>query len=580
MKISCQSCAAKYTIADDKVRGKTVKIKCKKCGSAIVVGPDTPDDAASSASALPPDTSSDWMVNMGEGDQRTLSLPQIVELYNQGVISEETYLWRDGMSDWQPLRQVDEVRSALGGGAGAPGGASAADEMDDGLPTQMAQIPAQLLAQMGARPAAGAPAARRSEGQKPAVDLFSPPAAQQDDEEEDATRVGSTAELGTSNLFGAVGPSPAAGAPAARRAPMAAAPAPMSPSMGREMAEPAMAGAGAGNEASGLIDIRKLQSALKKPEPNKKQEENLDDIMNMGGGSPLFSPGVNPMMAPPAFDQPPPPEQMAVAAGPAQPMAPLPAASKPKSNTGLIVGLIVGLLALGGIGMGAMFMMGQKNAEQLAAATDAAAKAKADADKVAQAPADKKDDDKKADGDKKADEKKPDEKVAAADDKDDDTSFEAQKEIAALTPEEKKRRAEALKKKLEEREAKKKEEAEKKKKAEEDEKKKKEAEAASAAGTPAAGGGGDKPFDRGAASAALGAAAGAAQSCKKADGPTGSGRVSVTFAPSGNATTANVEGPPFAGTSVGGCVAAKFRAAKVPPFSGGAFRVGKSFTIN
>ena len=36
MKISCQSCAAKYTIADEKVVGKIVKIRCKKCSATIV----------------------------------------------------------------------------------------------------------------------------------------------------------------------------------------------------------------------------------------------------------------------------------------------------------------------------------------------------------------------------------------------------------------------------------------------------------------------------------------------------------------------------------------------------------------
>ena len=79
---------------------------------------------------------------------------------------------------------------------------------------------------------------------------------------------------------------------------------------------------------------------------------------------------------------------------------------------------------------------------------------------------------------------------------------------------------------------------------------------------------------------ALSAIATAVQSCKKADGPTGSGRVAVTLSPSGNATTATVEGPPFAGTPVGGCVAAKFRSAHVPAFSGDAVTVHKTFFIN
>src|SRR5262249_54239022 len=94
---------------------------------------------------------------------------------------------------------------------------------------------------------------------------------------------------------------------------------------------------------------------------------------------------------------------------------------------------------------------------------------------------------------------------------------------------------------------------------------------------PSAGG---AQFSRSAAQSALGAAAGAARGCAKPDGPTGSGRVKVTFNPSGNVTSATVQGPPFAGTAVGGCVASAFRGARVPPFEGSPVSVTKSFNIN
>jgi hypothetical protein len=87
------------------------------------------------------------------------------------------------------------------------------------------------------------------------------------------------------------------------------------------------------------------------------------------------------------------------------------------------------------------------------------------------------------------------------------------------------------------------------------------------------------PFSRGAAIAALSAAASAASSCKKPGGPTGSGKVLVTFAPSGRVTSANVSGGSFGGTGVGGCVASVFRRAKVPAFGGGPVTVSKSFTV-
>jgi hypothetical protein len=87
------------------------------------------------------------------------------------------------------------------------------------------------------------------------------------------------------------------------------------------------------------------------------------------------------------------------------------------------------------------------------------------------------------------------------------------------------------------------------------------------------------PFDTGAAKAALAGAAGNAANCKKPDGPTGSGKVTVTFSPSGRATSANVTEGPFGGTPVGGCIAKLFRSAKVPAFSGDPVTVSKGFTI-
>ena len=99
-------------------------------------------------------------------------------------------------------------------------------------------------------------------------------------------------------------------------------------------------------------------------------------------------------------------------------------------------------------------------------------------------------------------------------------------------------------------------------------------------GGSSSGGAGAGPFDRGAAAAALGAIAGSVGSCKKADGPTGAGHVTVTFAPNGSVKAAVADSAPYQGTPVGGCVAGKFRGAHIPPFSGSDQAVGKSFSIN
>ena len=81
-------------------------------------------------------------------------------------------------------------------------------------------------------------------------------------------------------------------------------------------------------------------------------------------------------------------------------------------------------------------------------------------------------------------------------------------------------------------------------------------------------------FDRGAAAAALSAVE--IGHCRTAAEPNLSGSVTIAFAPTGVATSAKVDGP-HAATPIGGCIAAAYRAARVPPFDGQPMVVHKSF---
>jgi eukaryotic-like serine/threonine-protein kinase len=87
------------------------------------------------------------------------------------------------------------------------------------------------------------------------------------------------------------------------------------------------------------------------------------------------------------------------------------------------------------------------------------------------------------------------------------------------------------------------------------------------------------PLNRNAALTALSRAASSAASCRRDDGPTGVGTVSVTFSPEGPVSSVDVASP-FAGTQVGRCVEALFRAVHVPPFSGNRATLNKSFRIS
>jgi hypothetical protein len=88
------------------------------------------------------------------------------------------------------------------------------------------------------------------------------------------------------------------------------------------------------------------------------------------------------------------------------------------------------------------------------------------------------------------------------------------------------------------------------------------------------------PFDKAAAATALQTQAEIASSCRKEGDPAGRALVTVSFANSGRAVRATVDGPPFAGTATGGCIASTMRAAQVPPFSGDRVTVSKTVIIN
>ncbi|MDH3843178.1 MAG: zinc-ribbon domain-containing protein, partial [Myxococcales bacterium] len=70
MKIVCDSCGAKYSIADEKVAGKIFKIRCKKCSSVLEVrGDQTAAQALDSASQVDATPDGGWYIVV-DGEQR------------------------------------------------------------------------------------------------------------------------------------------------------------------------------------------------------------------------------------------------------------------------------------------------------------------------------------------------------------------------------------------------------------------------------------------------------------------------------------------------------------------------------
>jgi len=132
VKISCPSCSAKYSIADEKVQNRLAKIRCRKCGTSIVidgnVSPaavyagevegEAPHAGGGFQAAAPALSTTVFTVDFGENDQRQMSVQDLVLAYNSGQVTGDTYLWADGFADWTPLSQTEEVVAALNAAVG------------------------------------------------------------------------------------------------------------------------------------------------------------------------------------------------------------------------------------------------------------------------------------------------------------------------------------------------------------------------------------------------------------------------------------------------------------------------------
>ena len=152
MRFACEQCQTKYTIPDERVRGKILKIRCKTCNCQITIseggvrtarpiesaGGDTiiptknaalpalgeggdatmiggmADFFSGPAAAAPP-PADEWYISI---DGETAGPIPMQELAQRVVSAEsspgrEIFVWREGFKEWIPPANADELKAAL-----------------------------------------------------------------------------------------------------------------------------------------------------------------------------------------------------------------------------------------------------------------------------------------------------------------------------------------------------------------------------------------------------------------------------------------------------------------------------------
>jgi predicted Zn finger-like uncharacterized protein len=157
MKFNCPQCNKPYLIADERVRGKILKIRCKNCSTVITVregmepaGPVGPRPRPSSAAAasaqgrpmtepveltgrdlgrpetaqrlssslleadddaLPP-LDDEWYVSVDGVQEGPFSLDRARDWVAGRGSEDEVYCWRDTFDDWLPIEDVADLQNA------------------------------------------------------------------------------------------------------------------------------------------------------------------------------------------------------------------------------------------------------------------------------------------------------------------------------------------------------------------------------------------------------------------------------------------------------------------------------------
>lgn len=122
MKFYCDNCHAKYAIADEKVRGKILKVRCKTCEHVITVRePRAPAPADNAGSRpLPPraPTRVAWHYAINGQSFGPFEEDKLCAMFEAGEVGDASYVWQAAFgSEWKPARAIPQFSSAIDKGA-------------------------------------------------------------------------------------------------------------------------------------------------------------------------------------------------------------------------------------------------------------------------------------------------------------------------------------------------------------------------------------------------------------------------------------------------------------------------------
>jgi predicted Zn finger-like uncharacterized protein len=129
MKFVCERCHTRYSIADDKVRQKILKIRCKTCENVITVrdpgssaiepavsAPQPqppPAPPAPARGVTPPPLAREWFVAVNGEQHGPVTRIEAAKRIHEAHGDDEIYVWKEGLDGWKPPSEVAVIQQEV-----------------------------------------------------------------------------------------------------------------------------------------------------------------------------------------------------------------------------------------------------------------------------------------------------------------------------------------------------------------------------------------------------------------------------------------------------------------------------------